>query len=203
MSGVRIYMEGGGDSKEGKAPLRTGMDTFLASLKVRAREKRWTWKLIPCGGRNETYDAFENATEQYPDEFVFLLVDAEEAVSMAPLAHLKKREEWTFTRIDGNHVHLMALTMEAWIVADPEKLGEFYRQGFAANALPKAPNLETVSKEDLNRALTKATEKTNKGEYHKINHASQLLQRIRPDLVRNRCPHCELMFKKLDALLTQ
>ena len=33
MNAIAIYMEGGGDSKDTKASLRTGMDGFLSELK--------------------------------------------------------------------------------------------------------------------------------------------------------------------------
>ena len=61
MSGVTIYMEGGGDFKDQKAQLRQGMDQFLATLKDKARAQNWKWKLTPCGGRREAYEAFLNA----------------------------------------------------------------------------------------------------------------------------------------------
>ena len=55
MSGVAIYMEGGGDGKGAKAALRQGMDTLLHPLKAAVRTKDLHWKLVPCGGRNEVF----------------------------------------------------------------------------------------------------------------------------------------------------
>ena len=45
MSGVEIYMEGGGDSRDGKAALRQGMDALLEPLKAAARSNALHWKL--------------------------------------------------------------------------------------------------------------------------------------------------------------
>ncbi|MFD0388790.1 DUF4276 family protein [Tistrella bauzanensis] len=40
-----------------------------------------------------------------------------------------------------------------------------------------------------------------KGEYQKIRHASDLLKRISPAKVRARCPHAEIMFSTIAALI--
>ncbi|MDR2675925.1 MAG: hypothetical protein LBC18_13925, partial [Opitutaceae bacterium] len=62
---LRIYLEGGGDTADGRTKLRQGMDGFLKPLKDLARRQRWHWKLIPCKGRSETWDAFQNAREKH------------------------------------------------------------------------------------------------------------------------------------------
>ena len=56
----------------------------------------------------------------------------------------------------------MAQCMEAWLVADPEALAEFYDQGFNANALPKRINLEEEPKAQIYVALENATRQTQK-----------------------------------------
>jgi hypothetical protein len=70
-----------------------------------------------------------------------------------------------------------------------------------AAALPGPENLETVSKTDVGRALTQATRETQKGEYHKIRHAEDLLKRVDPAIVRGRCAHCDRFFHGLTALI--
>lgn len=37
---IRIYIEGGGDSKDGKAEIRKGFGAFLVSLREMARKRR-------------------------------------------------------------------------------------------------------------------------------------------------------------------
>ena len=84
MSGVSIYMEGGGDSKDQKAQLRQGMSRFLASLKDKVRAQNWNWKLTPCGTRRAAYEAFLNARRRPASgELIVLLVDAEAPVTAA------------------------------------------------------------------------------------------------------------------------
>ena len=61
MSGVAIYMEGGGDGKDAKAALRQGMDALLQPLKEAARAKALHWKLVPCGGRDKAFRGFRSA----------------------------------------------------------------------------------------------------------------------------------------------
>ena len=77
MSSIAIYMEGGGDSKETKAPLRTGMGAFLGQLRDKARGRGWNWKIVACGRREQAYLAFMNAVRVEPDAVNILLVDAE------------------------------------------------------------------------------------------------------------------------------
>ena len=46
---------------------------------------------------------------------------------------------------------------------------------FNGNSLPKRQDLEEAPKENVSSALARATQKTQKGEYRKIRHASELL----------------------------
>ena len=193
MSGIAIYMEGGGRGPASRGALRRGMDAFLIDLKNAAREKSWRWKLVCCGGREETFRAFRNA-QGVGDAIVVLLVDAEGPVDGSPRDHLRARDGWNMSDLDDKFVHLMAQVMEAWLVADPVTLSSYYGQGFAVNALPRAHNLETVAKPDIGNALERATRETRKGSYHKIHHASELLTRVEPKRARQRCFHCERMF---------
>lgn len=151
---------------------------------------------MACGSRGSARNAFVNAVAQNPYVFNVLLVDAEAPVVTAPRAHLRTRDGWDLP--DGEECyHLMVQTMETWIVADPGALEEYYGQGFRANALPAAADLETVQKADVARALEHATRSTQKGPYHKIHHASHLLERIDPAKVEARCRHCHRLFEVL------
>ena len=201
MSGVAIYMEGGGDGKDAKAALRQGMDALLQPLKEAARAKALHWKLVPCGGRNKALQGFRNAAVNGDDAIVVLLVDAEGPVDRAPHLHLQSRDGWNMDFADEDTINLMVQTMETWIVADPGALSTYYGQNFNGNVLPSRENLEEVAKADVARVLDQATEHTRKGRYHKIKHASDLLKRIDVVKVKQRCRHCERLFNVLGRMI--
>jgi hypothetical protein len=198
VSGIAIYMEGGGNTAATKQALRQGMEVFLTPLKGFARDQEWHWKLVVCGPRNEAFKRFRDACKAGDMTIVALLVDAETAVKGSSRAHLKKRDKWNLSFTSDDLVHLMVQTMEAWIVADPDALEMYYGQKFNRNVLPPAPNLEKVAKSDVAAALDNATKNTKtKGKYQKIKHASDLLKLIRPIKVQDRCPSCKRLFTTL------
>ena len=195
-------MEGGGEEKNTKARLRQGMEIFLADIKDACRRRGWRWKLVCCGSRGQAYRRFRNERKSVDAGIVVLLVDSESEIDGAtPIDHLAAEDGWNFDGVDDEWVHLMVQTMEAWIVADPGALGTFYGRGFQKTALPQSPNLEKVSKMDIERALDRATQGSQKGKYHKIRHAKEILQSISPAIVRQRCPYCERLFGTLLSLI--
>lgn len=199
---IAIYMEGGGDRANSRAMLRQGMDAFLHEIKEAFRQRRWRWKLVCCGGRDEAYRRFMNARTNGEYEIAVLLVDSEESLcASTPSDHLRERDGWDFEGVDDDTIHLMVQTMEAWIVADPEVLNSYYGRRFQASSLPRHENLEEVSKQDIASALDRATQNTQKGRYHKIRHARPLLERIDPAKVRQRCAHCKRLFDTLLGLV--
>lgn len=201
---LKIYFEGGGDQAAQRTLLRQGMNEFLKDLRNAANNKGIRLDAIPCGGRQAAYKAFINAVTNAPDgTLCLLLVDSEEAVSGEPRIHLNRRDGWTFQNIDADQIHLMAQTMETWIVADPETLKGFYGQHFLANTLPRAQNLEEVAKRDIETALERATERTQKGSYHKIKHGSELLRKISPEKTKTRCPHCRRFFQDIFRFINE
>ena len=201
MSGIAIYMEGGGDGKENRAALRQGMDTFLQPLKDEVRKKSLHWNLVCYGSRDETFKRFRDAVNSSADVVNVLLVDAEGPVSQSPRLHLQNQDKWNLSFAPEETIHLMVQTMEAWIVADSEALKRYYGQAFKANKLPKAADLETVPKPTVKRSLDEATKDTQKGSYHKIGHASDLLKRIDAEKVKARCCHCRRVFKALGRIV--
>lgn len=196
-------MEGGGNSTGEKNLLRKGMNEFLRGLREEVQKNKWKWQLVLCGSRQETYDAFRHARNHArKGEIVILLVDAEAPVTVpTSVEHLRTRRSdgWDLNGVDKNHVHLMVQVMETWIVADSNALAVYYGQGFRANALPSRQNLEEEDKTVVANALNRATERTQKGGYHKIRHAADLLALIDPAKVRARCPHCAKLFNALGA----
>ena len=205
MTGVTIYMEGGGNSKREKKRLREGMNGFLQELRGKTEARRWRWRVVPCGSRQRAYDTFGNARGHAEEgEIVVLLVDAEAPVTApTPVEHLRTRrgDGWDLTGVSEKHIHLMVQTMETWIVADREALESYYGQRFHGNSLPKMADLETVTKDAVVDALDRATAQSQKGRYHKIKHAADLLARIDPAKARERCRHCARLFDTLGAAI--
>ena len=200
MKHVVIYMEGGGDHKDGKAALRQGMDALLQPLKELARSHALRWKLVPCGGRDRAFRAFGKAAGDN-DTLVVLLVDSEGPVSAGPITHLAQRDGWNLRWADEDAIHLMVQVMETWIVADMDALEKYYGRGFRLNQLPRRQDLEEVSKESVAATLERATAATTKGTYHKIWHASDLLARLDPERVKERCRHFRTMWEWLECRL--
>ncbi len=199
---IRIFVEGGGDGAVTKTRLREGFDGFLRSLKAVAQKRHVHWRVIPCGGRQAAFDSFATAVRTFPHVYSLLLVDSEEAVSGQPHQHLQQREPaWDCDVAPSDRYHLMAQAMEAWFVADPDAVAGFYAQGFRPNSLPPTRNVEEVPKVALATSLKMATEKTQKGAYHKIRHASELLKRIDPAKVCDRAKHCQRLFDALGEAL--
>ncbi len=201
MNGVAIYMEGGGRSRNGKAALRKGMDRFLEPLKREARKRSLPWKLVPCGSREEAYRRFKRACAEHPVGTQILLVDSETRTTRPPREHLKNGDGWDLDFAREETVHLMAQVMETWIVADPEALTKYYGRNFNAAELPMRRDLEQEPKTSIERALKKATRRTQKGSYHKIKHAGTLLERLDETRVRNRCRHCACLFEEVGAII--
>ena len=49
--------------------------------------------------------------------------------------------------------------------------------------------------------LERATRRTQKGAYHKIRHASDILKRIDRQMVQQRCPACARLFTVLEQAI--
>ena len=198
VSQISIYMEGGGRGRDTKAALRVGMDGFLQKLKDAARNKSWRWKLVCCGSRTQAFRAYRNAQISSDASIVILLVDSEGPVQNRVHVHLNQRDSLNLTEDEEGHIHMMVQTMETWIVADAGALARYYQKGFNSNALPRNRDLESVPKTEIARSLQRATERTTKGEYHKIRHASDLLQLVDAKVVQKRCSYCKRLFDLLE-----
>lgn len=200
MREIRIYVEGGGKGLNLRAPLREGFDHFLTAAKSKAQVGRVRWQVVICGSRSETHRAFTNALTDHPMAFNILLVDAERPVTTSVREHLSApgKDAWDVSHADDDQLHLMVQTMEAWFIADVDALKEFYGKGFSERALPRNRNVETVPKADVERGLKAATRRTKPGEYHKTQHAPDLLKQISPAKVRAASAHCERLFAVLE-----
>ncbi len=199
---IRIYVEGGGQDDRTRSRLRVGLQWFLGDLWSRARRRGIRLKIVACGDGARTVRSFHRALAWHPGAFNVLLVDAEGPVTeTSARQHLRTRDprRWTDARVEDDRCHLMVQMMEAWLIADREKLAEYYGERFHESSLPSNPNVEQIDKQTLERSLAKATRDTRKGQYHKTNHAPGILERIRPEVVKPKATHCKRLFDTLAA----
>lgn len=200
---MRIYAEGGGDGKDSKATFRVGMNTFLTEIVQLARSQKMGWNLIVCGSRTNAFRDFQTALKTHPDAFNVLLVDAEAPVTATSVRqHLKDRDTWNMTSFTEAQCHLMVEVMENWLLADVDALARFYGQNFNRSAIPSTRFVEQISKSTVELSLTNATRRTQKGEYHKIQHGLKLLGLISAPIVRSRAPYCDRLFTTLTSFIT-
>jgi hypothetical protein len=202
VSAIKIYVEGGGSTADGKAHLRRGLRELFRDFHDAASRRGVRLDFIPSGSRGATYEAFLHATKAETCDEPFLLVDSEGQVTVdEPAHHLQEQDGWQFPKGRSASVFLMAQVMESWIVADPDALVQFYGQHLATKALPKNIHLETVAKKDIEDSLKAATSRTQKGTYHKIRHAAPLLGMLSLDRIRHRCPHCDRFASALERTI--
>jgi hypothetical protein len=197
---IRIYIEGGGDSKDTKALLRQGFSAFFRGLRELARNHNIHWDVICSGSRNSAFDDFQTALRSHPDAFNVLLVDSEGSVNETPHHYLNRQDGWNIDASDKQY-HLMVQAMEAWLITDTVSLKQYYGQYFQESAIPNNQNVEQIDKNSLESALVNATRHTQKGRYHKIRHGSAILKEINPDIVRSKARHCDLFFSTITSAI--
>ena len=193
---IRIYCEG-------DRALRPSLGSFLSGLRDKASDKGILWEIVACGSANRTFENFRDALTDHPDAWNLLLVDAEEPVVHHPWEHLRLRKQNRFQppKIDASHCHLMVQMMEAWFIADPQLLREYYKQGFNDKVIPKASDVEQIGKEKIETSLKEATKNTTKGPYHKTRHAPDILRLLNVERVRKAAVHCDRLFRTLAEII--
>jgi len=191
---IKLYVEGGGDSKALKTACRKGFHQFLEKAGLKGRMP----KVVACGSRRNAYESFETA-QCKSDGLPMLLVDAEAPVTeMSPWQHLRNRDGWSCPcGASDAQCHLMVQVMESWLLADREALVSFYGQNFRENALPKNENIEQVLKLDVFRGLEHATCNTRKGQYSKGSHSFSVLGLLDPARVEGRSLHARRLLDTL------
>ena len=200
---IRIYVEGGGDQRSGKAALREGFSKFLSSVREKARTQRVRWNIIACGSTRNAVEDYQNALERHRDAANILLVDSDGPLLLPPLDYLKRNGGFDVEGMSPKLVHLMVQVMETWLLSDRGALTRFYGAGFNRNALPRRSNMEEVDKRDVYQALSDAMLNTQKGEYHKIRHGPKILAMLDADRVRRRAAYCDRFFRTLEELIEE
>ena len=192
---VKLYVEGGGDSKTLKTACRRGFSRFIEKAGAAGRMP----SVVACGSRENAYDSFRAALAS--GDNAILLVDAEKPVTaVGPWEHLKGRDNWDRpTGTTDLQCHLMVQVMESWFLADMAALGSYYGQGFRRQALPQNQNIEDVSKPDVNNGLDQATRHTQKGPYSKGKHSFEILERLDPTKVVGASPYAKRFIEAITS----
>ena len=209
----KLYIEGGGDRKGGRAlrrALRRAFGTFFENAGLRGH----LLQIVAGGDGNRTYKGFCKAHRSAGrGDFVALLVDAEEPVKSGTTGwrHLRERKENKLAQPDGaadDQVHLMVECMEAWFLADRTCLETYFWGGFKTHALPGQSNkVEAIPKDDLIAGLENAartSEKCKKEKnrtYDKGKDSFKILEMLDPKLVCSASPHARCLIDVLNQKL--
>lgn len=202
---VRLFVEGGGTSKALNSICRRDFRKFIEKAKLTGRNP----EIVLCGSRTDALDDFRNApaVNQVVD---ILLVDAERPVKAPatdpkPWDHLKENpDNWTRPRAaTDDQCHLMAQSMETWLLADVEALKKYYGQGFRNSALPRNPKIERIPKQDVIHGLVQASRATRKKSYRKGAQSFEILAELDPAKVRQQSPYADRFFRTLEQASEQ
>ncbi len=182
---VRIYVEGGGDSKELHARCREGFSKLIEKAGFRGRMPGIT----ACGGRQNTFEMFRTAVGTKHGFHPMLLVDSEDPLAIknqsSPAGawnHLQSRDGWV--RPDGTNddqAQMMVACMESWIMSDRKALRRVFGARLQTTALLPVDGIEQRAGVDVQQALEKATRNCGPDKaYRKGRRSFQVLAEINP-----------------------
>ena len=198
MVSIKIYVEGAGG--RGQPDLTKRCRQAFHKFFEKAGFKGRMPTVIPCGGRQTTYEDFctalKNASQ---NELPMLLIDSENAVNQSPWEHLKSNDGWKRPpQAQDNQAHLMVQVMESWFLADRPTLARHFGQGFRESALPNQSKVEELPKQQVFDSLKAATRKSSAGAYDKGKHSFDVLGKIDPAKVRSVSPHAERLLNAVN-----
>jgi hypothetical protein len=202
MVSVRIYIEGGGDSKDLQSRCREGFRKLIERTGFEGRMP----STAACGGGNNAYDMFKIALRSADvNEFPMLLVDSEEPVTTAPWDHLKSRDGWDRPAVaEDDQAQMMVTCMETWIMADRGALRKVFGAHLRESALFPVEGLERRSRQDLLAALKNATEDCGKGKgYDKGRRSFQILAELDPETLKENLSYFRRFSETLDRYLRE
>lgn len=197
---VKLYIEGGGDSRSLHIKCREGFRKLFERAGFVGRMPGTK----ACGSRNDAYGDFRTALSLASvDDYPILLVDSEAPVSQPPWDHLQQRDAWGRpTGAEDAQAQLMVQCMETWCIADRGALRIFFGQDLAERRLPHLEGLEARSKDDVQDALVDATRRCGRNRaYAKGSRSFELLGILDSAKLRERLPHFARLCKVLDEKL--
>ncbi|MFH0967906.1 MAG: DUF4276 family protein [Methanobacteriota archaeon] len=201
---VRIFVEGGGDSKELKSRCREGFRKLLENSGFQGRMPGF----VACGGRNKAFDMFCTSTLGDRDQMrSFLLVDSEDPVegedyspeSSIAWIHLEKRDKWD--RPEGvlnSQVLLMTTCMETWIMADRDAIHAFFGGNIREASLLPIYELEKRPRDEVLESLISGTVNCGRNKaYRKGKRSFELLIHLNPKTLQQNLPHFQRFIQTL------
>lgn len=179
MVSKKIYIEGGGESKELNSRCRQGFRKLLEQCGLKGRMPQ----LIASGSRGNTFSDFSTAlAEASTNDFVAMLIDSEDSVEdiEKTWAHLKKRDGWNPPdNAQDEQVFFMTTCMETWIAADRATLRRHYAGCLRENVLPPLSDMETRDRQSVQNALVHASRDCD-NQYQKGKRSFELLGKLNP-----------------------
>jgi hypothetical protein len=175
---AKIYLEGGGDSKDLHILCRQGFRQLMESAGFSGRMPRF----VSCGGRDAVYDDFKTAHEQSNADYVAMLIDSEDPFDDQERTwdHLRRRDNREQPDgSDDRQVLFMATCMETWIVSDRDTLRQHYGHNLQESALPPLDNLEQRSRQEVQESLKRATRRCQNA-YRKGKRSFEVLGKLDP-----------------------
>ena len=201
---AKLYIEGGGDSRQNRSKdleirFREGWTNFLKAAGLSGHMP----KPVRGGGRDQTFDRFATAVaDSRPNIVPLLLVDSEDPVKAGHSVwqHLQARDGWNQPEGAGDDQgFLMVQAMETWFLADRASLRRCFGARFLKNAIPQWPQLQDVPKATVLDALERATARCRKS-YAKGRVSFELLAQVDPACVEGACPHAKMLLERLRAM---
>jgi len=197
---VKLFVEGGGDSKELHSRCREAFRKLLEKAGFTGRMPR----IVACGGRRTAYDDFCTALGiASASDYPLLLVDSESPVQGEPWPHLEARDRWPRPQgASDDQAQLMVVCMESWVLADRNALKRVFGQGLRVNALLPQQGLESHTKDDVQLSLTTATRNCGRDRcYMKGRRSFQVVSELDPTTLSRYLPHFRRLIDGLNQHL--
>jgi hypothetical protein len=197
---VKLYIEGGGDSKEQHSRCREGFRKLLERSGFSGRMPR----IIAGGGRNATFRSFAIAIRSGECKYPILLVDSEDVLSNSNTRaweHLAERDNWERPqRVEDDQAQLMVTCMETWIIADRTALRTYFGAFIRESSLCSIIDLETRHRHEIQEALADATNNCKKI-YRKGERSFEIVAQLNPEILKHHLPHFKSFVDALDRHL--
>jgi hypothetical protein len=201
MVSVRIFVEGGGDSKELHTRCREGFNKLIKKLGFKGHMP----KIIAGGARDKAYGMFNRAmtSAKENDEYPILLVDSEDPITLGPWEHLKVRDDWDRpVGAEDDQAQMMVTCMETWIMADHEALRKVFGSCLREGTLFPLNGLEKRLRQELLKTLESATNDCGKNRgYDKGERSFQILAILNPKLLEENLLYFHRFRETLDQHL--
>ncbi len=195
---IRLYVEG--DSQ-----LRPGFIRFFGRQIEQARERGIRFHIRLTGSKDRTLGAFLIANHENPGDLNVYLIDSDRSDDGTLWQELLQRKDqhrrWRRLRTpERKQAHWMVQAMEAWFLADRAALRHYYGQRLRVGGIPGSEaTVEDIGNPDS--VLKTATQDTQKGRYHKTQHAPDLLESVDVGKVRGNAPACARLLRTLEGVL--